>query len=107
MKKLLVLVLAGIMMLMLVTACNSRSENDDNKMTDIMVKTGIAAAEENNIVWIRQSFMTNNRLRSLTMALDSMEYRKAHGELVTSVKVEEDEDWPGWYRAWFMSTIAE
>ena len=107
MKKLLVLVLAGIMMLMLVTACNSKSVNDDNKMSSIMVKTGIIAAEENNIVWIKQSFLTDNRLRSLTMALGSMEYRKAHGELVTSVKVEEDEDWPGWYRAWFMSTIAE
>ena len=109
MKKLLVTVIVAVMMVMLVTACNNKeqSERNDNGMYIAIVGTGMKAAEENQIVWIRQSFLTDNRLRSVKMAIESRDYRKAHGELVTSIKVEEDEDWPGWYRAWFMSTIAE
>ena len=111
MKKLLVIVLAGMIMAMLIiTACNSKARKDyvnNGMITTAMVETGITVAEKSKVVFIRQSFLTNDRLKSLTMALGSMEYRKEHGELVTSVKVEEDEDWPGWYRAWFTSTIAE
>lgn len=108
MKKLLVMVMAGIMMmLMLVTACNNRpvDNNGNNEIEDIMVEIGITAAEKNQVFWIRQSFVTNDRLKSLTMALESVEYRKAHGDITTGVVVEEDADWPGWYRASFSSTI--
>lgn len=105
MKRLVVLVMAVVMMLMLVTACNNKPVDCDNEIKDIMVETGITVAEESKVTWIRQSFLTDDRLRSLTMALESMEYRKAHGELVTSVKVEEDDTWHGWYRASFSSTI--
>lgn len=110
MKKLVVIAVFIIMLAVTTTACNGRRANDSNTVAAMITETGISVAEDSQIRWIRHSFLTDNRLRSLSLAISNREYLKSRGELVTEIKVEADSDWPGWYRAVFkstMSTIAE
>ena len=105
MKKLMSLVMAVVIMAMFaLTACNGKTSDKVSDTTTI-VEVGNNAAKEGEFHWIKQTFYGTDRLETLKWATEAAAGCKKNGWLVTSVTIEEDDVWTGYYRAWFKSTI--
>lgn len=104
MKKLMSLVIAVIMVMsmLMATGCNKKSKEDNSLLST--AKIGIEVGE-NNIVFVKHTFTVKGRLEAVRIASLNREFLKSRGEIVTSIKVKEDETWNGWYNAYFESTM--
>lgn len=104
MKKLFVLVMVAVIATMLLTACNNKTSDKVSDTTTI-VEIGNNAAKKGGFHWIKQTFYGTDRFETLKWATEAATGCKKNGWLVTSVTIEEDDVWTGYYRAWFKSAI--
>ena len=104
MKKLMSLVIAVIMVMsmLMTTGCNKKNVKDNGVLST--AKVGIEVGE-NNIVFVKHTFTVKGRFEALRIAEANRQFLQKHGEIVTTVKIKEDDTWNGWYNAYFESTM--
>ena len=104
MKKVFAMVMAVIMVMtmLMITGCNSNKSKNNSVLST--AKIGIETGE-NNIVFVKHTFTVKGRFEAIRIAEANRKFLQEHGEIVTTVKVKEDDCWNGWYNAWFESTM--